>query len=83
MSHSGAPNDPAKVGNGNSLDASLSRAIDAMSLLREDLRREGHLDVADTIDVALVKCLALYVERENAKTDGATDLSNGSGQKPG
>lgn len=59
----------APIGNGNSLDASLARAIDAMSHLREDLRRDALIDLADSIDDVLVKCLKLYLDRENANPD--------------
>ncbi|MFT4077515.1 MAG: hypothetical protein QM647_18455 [Asticcacaulis sp.] len=55
-------------GNGNSLDASLNRAIEAMNFLRDDLRREGITPLADHLDDVVVKCLALYLERENGKT---------------
>lgn len=54
-------------GNGNSLDACLNRAIEAMNLLREDLRREGITALADHLDDVVVKCLALYLDRENRK----------------
>jgi hypothetical protein len=71
------------VGNGHSLDASLSRTIDAMSLLREDLRREGIQDLANDLDDILVKCLTLYVERENSKANlHGPDQTNGSAPKP-
>ena len=71
------------VGNGHSLDASLSRTIDAMSLLREDLRREGMQDLANDLDDILVKCLTLYVERENSKANlDGPDHTNGSAPKP-
>ena len=68
------PRNPSKmvsapIGNGNSLDASLARAIDAMSHLREDLRRDALRDLADRIDDVLVKCLELYLDRENANPD--------------
>lgn len=56
-------------GNGNSLDASLNRAIEAMNLLREDLRREGITTLADHLDDVVVKCLALYLDRENGKAE--------------
>ena len=70
-------------GNGHSLDASLSRTIDAMSLLREDLRREGVQDLANDLDDILVKCLALYLDRENSKAAlEAPSQTNGSAAKP-
>ncbi len=66
------------VGNGKSLDASLARAIDAMSHLREDLRREGILQLADLLDDVLVKCLTLYVDREDGQPPaGKTAPENG------
>ncbi|WP_349322353.1 hypothetical protein [Asticcacaulis sp. MM231] len=74
---------PVPAGNGHSLDASLSRTIDAMSLLREDLRREGIQDLANDLDDILVKCLMLYVDRENSKaTLNAPEPTKGSVPKP-
>jgi hypothetical protein len=67
MSPERTGNMPVPLGNGHSLDVSLSRTIDAMSLLREDLRREGIQDLANDLDDLLVKCLTLYVDRENSK----------------
>ncbi|CAM3159616.1 hypothetical protein [Asticcacaulis taihuensis] len=40
-----------------------------MSHLREDLRRDALMDLADRIDDVLVKCLELYLDRENANPD--------------
>jgi hypothetical protein len=68
----------SSTGNGNSLDANLDRAIEAMSHLREDLRREGFTDLAHNLDKTLVKCLKLYAERDSDAGDGP-DHSNGSG----
>jgi hypothetical protein len=71
-----------QTGTGNRLDTTLPLAIDAMSLLREDLRREGFAEPADALDDALVKCLKVYVDRENAKPDTASpERTNGSGNK--
>lgn len=74
---------PIPVENGHSLDVSLSRTIDAMSLLREDLRHEGIQDLANDLDDLLVKCLTLYVDRENSKaTLDQPGQTNGSATKP-
>lgn len=59
----------ASIGNGHSLDVCLARAIDAMSLLREELRREGLTEPAAVLDQALVSCLKVYVDRETVKDD--------------
>lgn len=54
-----------------------------MSLLREDLRREGIQDLANDLDDILVKCLTLYLDRENSKaTLDVPDQTNGSATKP-
>ena len=54
-----------------------------MSLLREDLRREGVQDLANDLDDILVKCLTLYLDRENSKaTLEVPDQTNGSATKP-
>jgi hypothetical protein len=79
-----SPKIPGSVGgNGNSLDAHLNRAIEAMSHLREDLRREGHTDLADSLDDTLVKCLRFYANRDTDGTrEGGQDEPNGSGNPP-
>lgn len=69
MSPEASDKAPVTAGNGHSLDVTLSRAIDAMSLLREDLRLEGIQDLANKLDDILVECLALYLDRENAKAE--------------
>ena len=55
---------PAGKGECKRLDASLARAIDAMSEFRADLRAEGYNDLAGTLGMIIVQCLALYVELE-------------------
>lgn len=70
------------IENGPSLDVSLSRTIDAMSLLREDLRHEGIQELANDLDDILVKCLTLYVDRENSRaTSDQAGQTNGSAAK--
>jgi hypothetical protein len=77
------PGHGAGAGNGNSLDASLNRAIEAMSHLREDLRREGHFDLADCLDDTLIKCLKFYADRDtNGANEGEQGEPNGSKNPP-